>query len=188
MRSLPEMLTAFILPNHQPIETLLAEAARILEQWTGDASLSGYQAHSRERVLQMTAAIFTALQCQSITYINPPASFEQEGQKIRLPDRLLANKMGTCLDLTLLMTACLEQAGLHPLVVCHQGHAFAAAGSRRNVLPTVRPTITRPRKRIDLSEICTFETTLLTQPTAASNRPCPRADASWRTSAFSLRH
>ena len=48
MRSLPEMLAAFILPNHPAIETLLAEAARILEQWTGDASLSGYQAHSRD--------------------------------------------------------------------------------------------------------------------------------------------
>jgi very-short-patch-repair endonuclease len=167
MRSLPEMLTAFILPNHPAIETLLAEAARILEQWTGDASLSGYQTRSRERVLQMTAAIFTALQRQSITYINPPASFEQEGQKIRLPDRLLAHKMGTCLDLTLLMTACLEQAGLHPLVVCTEGHAFAGVWLDAECFADcATDEITRLRKRIDLGEICTFETTLLTQPTA----------------------
>src|SRR5215475_7724316 len=167
MRSLPEILTAFILPNHPAIEQLLAEAARILEQWTGDASLSSYQTRSRERVLQMTAAIFTALQRQSITYINPPASFEQEGQKIRLPDRLLANKMGTCLDLVLLMAACLEQAGLHPLVVFTEGHALAGVWLEAECFADcATDEITRLRKRVDLSEICTFETTLLTQPTA----------------------
>lgn len=41
--SLPEILAAFVLPNHPAVEDLLSEAARILGGWTGDPSLSGYQ-------------------------------------------------------------------------------------------------------------------------------------------------
>src|SRR5205823_8393771 len=75
--------------------------------------------------------------------------------------------MGTCLDLALLMAACLEQAGLHPLVVFTEGHAFAGVWLEAECFADcATDELTRLRKRVDLGEICTFETTLLTQPTA----------------------
>ncbi len=60
----------------------------------------------------------------NITYSNPPASAEVVGEKIRTPEQVLKEQLATCLDASVLPVACLEQAGLHPLVVTVQGHAF----------------------------------------------------------------
>ena len=49
-----------------------------------------------------------ALQQLNLTYVNPPASIESQGQKIRLPGRMLEAGMGTCLDFALLMAGCFE--------------------------------------------------------------------------------
>ena len=40
--------------------------------------------------------------------INPPASFETAGQRVRLCDAVLSQKQGTCLDLTLTYAGVLE--------------------------------------------------------------------------------
>src|SRR5690606_6072059 len=143
--------------------TILASAASLLQQWTGDPSLSGYQSKDRNRVAITTAAIYTALQRSGIRYINPPASFEESGQKIRTPDRVLENKLGTCLDLVVLAAACLEQAGLHPLLPILAGHAFAGVWLEDECFSDCSTDdALRLRKRVELGEICVFETTLIT--------------------------
>lgn len=163
LSGIPEILAAFVLPNHPVVETILAEAALILKQWTGDASLSGYQSSDRNRVAIIAAAVYTALQRIGIRYINPPASFEESGQKIRTPDRVLDNKLGTCLDLAVLAAACLEQAGLHPLICFTAGHAFAGVWLEEECFPDCSTDdVLRLRKRVELDEICVFETTLVT--------------------------
>ena len=103
---------ACILCDAQPpaVEAVLADAAALLGEWTGD-TLSGYQSGDRSRVLLTVGAIYAALQGRGIRYSEPPASFEDAGQKIRLPDRILEHRLGTCLDLAVLSAACLEQAG-----------------------------------------------------------------------------
>jgi len=59
-----------------------------------------------------------------LDYALPPASFERTGQKVRGPAQVAESGLATCLDLTLLFCAALEQAGLHPIVVFTEGHAF----------------------------------------------------------------
>ena len=54
-----------------------------------------------------------------------PASFEEHGQRVRLTDSVLAQKLGTCLDMALLYASCLESIGLNALIVITKGHAFA---------------------------------------------------------------
>ena len=44
-----------------------------------------------------------------------------------MADIIRRDKMGTCLDLSLLMAGCLEQLGIHPIIVMMQGHAFVGA-------------------------------------------------------------
>jgi len=61
---------------------------------------------------------------QNIVYAVPPASFEQIGQRVRLCDAVMQQKMGTCLDLTLFYASCLEAMGLHPLLILKTGHIF----------------------------------------------------------------
>ena len=48
------------------------------------------------------AAVYTAITEQQIIYSTIPASFEEYGQRIRLTDSVLAQKLGTCLDMALL--------------------------------------------------------------------------------------
>src|SRR5690606_34640718 len=103
---------------------VLRGASDLLGEWTGNPSLSGYQSKDPARVYTTTAAIYAALQAADITYINPPASFEDNGQRVRLPDAILETRWATCLDIALLTAACLEQAGLHSLLILVKGHAF----------------------------------------------------------------
>jgi len=158
----PEILAAFVTPNHPAIEGVLAEAADVLRELTGDASLSGYQSRNPSRVATVAAAIYTVLQRRSIRYINPPASFEESGQKIRLPDRILENRLATCLDLAVLTAACIEQAGLNTLIVVKPGHALAGLWLTDECFAdSATDSLLAVRKRVELNEICVIETAAL---------------------------
>lgn len=133
--TLPELLAAYVLPNHPDIGPLLGAARDHLQRWTRDATLSSYDARDPIRVRQVVAAVYAAVQSLGISYVNPPASFEAEGQKVRTPELVLGTRMGTCLDLALLAAAALEQAGLRPLLFLQRGHAFTGCWLERSQLP-----------------------------------------------------
>lgn len=166
LSSLPEILAAFVLPNHPAVERVLRSAAEFMSHWTGDPSLNGYQSQDTRRAYTMAAAVYAALQKLGLTYVNPPASFEDEGQRVRLPDRILDSRMATCLDVALLAAGCLEQAGLNALVVLVRGHAFTGVWLRDESFP--EPAVDdglRLRKRVDLNELAVFD------PTGVTARP-----------------
>lgn len=121
----PEMLAAFITPNHTALASILKRAALILQQWTGNSALDEYQSRNPDRVRKQMAAIYAAIAELNIIYSTIPPSFESSGQRIRMADTVLAQKLATCLDMALLYASCLEAAGIHPLIVIIQGHAFA---------------------------------------------------------------
>lgn len=121
----PELLAAFAMPNHPVVTSMLQLAAKYLEKWTEDPSLAGYQLEDPNRVKNMAAAAYAAIQQKNITYAEPPSSFEALGQRIRLADAVLEQHMGTCMDMTLLYVACLEAMGLNPIMVMMKGHIFA---------------------------------------------------------------
>ncbi len=123
----PELLAAFAMPNHPVVTSLIQLAAKYLEKWTGDPSLAGYQFDDPNRVKNMAAAAYAAIQQNNITYAEPPSSFEVFGQRIRLADAVLDQHLGTCMDMTLLYVACLEAMGLNPIMVMMKGHIFAGA-------------------------------------------------------------
>lgn len=125
IRILPEMISAFITPNHPVITPIIKRAATILQQWTGNPSLDEYQSRNPDRVQKQMAAIYAAIAEQSIIYSTVPASFEEYGQRVRLVDSVLSQKLGTCLDMALLYASCLEAIGIHALIVVVNGHAFA---------------------------------------------------------------
>lgn len=118
----PELLAAFVQPNHPMVRDITAEAAKRLQAATGSASLEGYQS-GPERARAIGAAVFEALQARSLRYVNPPASFEAS-QKVRPLDEVLEAGAGTCIDLACAYASCLQAAGLHPLIWIVNGHAF----------------------------------------------------------------
>lgn len=163
IRSIPEMLAAFVMPNHPSVEPILKDASSLLKSWTQDSSLSGYQTRDPKRAWLTVAAIYTALRKPGISYINPPASFETTGQKVRTPDRILETRLGTCLDLSLLCASCIEAAGLNPILVLQDGHAFPGAWLKEETFsPATVDEIQTLRKRTELGEIAFFESTSLT--------------------------
>lgn len=131
----PEFLAAFVQPNHPAVQQLTARVAELLEKWTGLPALDGYQSQDPNRVLSMAGAVYAALQEKNLIYAETMASFEQQGQRIRLPDAVLDHRMGNCLDLSLLYAGCLEAMGLHPLLVIPPGHCFVGVWLEERCFP-----------------------------------------------------
>jgi hypothetical protein len=124
---LPEILAAFITPNHPEIVRIIKRASSILEKWTGSPSFDAYQTQNPDRVRKQMAAIYEAIAEMQITYVTVPASFEATGQRVRLCDSIFSQKIANCLDLSLLYAACLEAVGINPLIVIIKRHAFVGA-------------------------------------------------------------
>lgn len=118
------LTAAFCQPNHPDIQRVLKRAAQILQR-QGRPGLSGYQGADYQQHHYIAVAVYEAMQEFVTTYINPPASFSELGQKLRPIDRVLEEQQGTCLDLACAYASCLEQAGLHPLIFVVRGHAFS---------------------------------------------------------------
>lgn len=161
---LPEMLTAFITPNHPEISKLLQTASKILEAWTGNPSFDGYQSLNRDRIKKQMGAIFEAIAKLEIVYCTPPASFEHHGQRIRMCDTIFSQKIATCLDMAILYAGCLEAIGLNPLLIVINGHAFAGAWLIDDTFAdSVNDDVSLLKKRIaqGINEIALVETTLM---------------------------
>ena len=76
--------------------------------------MNGYQSKSRDAVWKQVSSIYSTIAAENLQYVEPPASFGTDGQKIRTPDRIVQARVATCLDLAMLFASCLEQAGLRP--------------------------------------------------------------------------
>ena len=124
---MPQLLSAFVTPNHPLIARVVSHASQFMEKWTGDASLDAYQTQDRNRVRLQVAAIYEALRSEAVAYCEPPASFASNGQRIRMSDKVLTDKLGTCLDTSLLFASCLEAVGIFPIIIIIRGHAFIGA-------------------------------------------------------------
>ncbi len=80
-----------------------------------------------------------------------------------MPSRLAEEGLGTCLDTSLLLAAALEAAGLNPVVIFTEGHAFAGVWLVSRTFSTAETwDVTELRKAIVAREFLPFETTLLT--------------------------
>lgn len=160
----PELLCSFITPNHPEIPKLIADSARLLNEWTGSPSFDAYQTKDPNRAIKQAAAVYAAIKQQNIVYAVAPASYEVLGQRVRLCDSVLAQKMGNCLDMTLLYCSCLEAVGLHPLLILTEGHIFSGLWLEDLTFPqSVQDDTSLITKRLagGINEIAVIETTLL---------------------------
>jgi very-short-patch-repair endonuclease len=165
---LPDLVAAFVQPNELAVDRVLKQTAEVLRKAGKSAAIDGY-AGGAKRAWELSSALWSALAGLGLDYALPPASFEHRGQKVRSPSQVLDARIGTCLDLTLLFCAALEQAGLNPIVVFTKGHAFAGVWLRQEEFSTVVvDDVTAIRKRVRLKELVLFETTLIAQRPAPS--------------------
>ena len=121
---LPELIAAYVTPNHPYIYHIKRKAVDILEKQGLKAAFEGYQSNDPERVLQIMSAIYTAIQSEDIVYSSIPPGYEEVGQRLRLLNTIQQEKFANCIDLSLLFAACLEAVDLNPILIIVRGHAF----------------------------------------------------------------
>lgn len=162
-QSSPELLAAFVRPTDPSVDVILRDAAEKLKKSGKETALDGYRSGKKSRAWEMADAIWAAMVGYAITYVYPPASFEKSGQLVRGPSEILDRRVGTCLDLALTYASCLEQAGLHPVLVLTEGHALVGVWLTDTDFSTV--VVDDPqmlRKRIQLDELILVESTYMT--------------------------
>ncbi|WP_419820656.1 DUF4011 domain-containing protein [Acinetobacter sp.] len=157
-----ELLACFSQPNAASLVPILKRASEVLfEKNLG--SLNGYSDKNPEHVLQQVNAIWQALNEQDLRYIVNPASYIQQGQRIRFAKQILEEKMACCLDSTMLLSSLLEQIGLDPIVMLIQGHSFLGIWLHETPLVDILiDDLQTLRKCMELGAITFIETTLLT--------------------------
>ncbi|AGT08841.1 DUF3320 domain-containing protein [Paracoccus aminophilus] len=162
------VLAAFVSPNQPYVARILKEAARLLEAAGHSGAIDGYQSDDPGRVWMLAGAIWSAVTAHGLTYAVPPASFEQVGQKVRMPERIAAEGLATCLDTSLLLAAAFEAAGLNTALLFSQGHAWTGVWLvKRDFGQLVEPDVIELRKAVVAREFVPIETTLLTHRPSA---------------------
>ncbi len=113
------MYAKFVTPLASKVKQITIDAEALLKR-----SLVGYQNTDKNKLLEEVEAIYTALHNYGIIYQNPPAK-RYSVQRIRMPEEVLNDRKGTCIDLSILFAACLEEIGLNPIIQFGEGHALA---------------------------------------------------------------
>ena len=127
-------LPSFVLSRDPQVAKIIDAAHRylmVLEDDSG-AGFVGYESseetpaeRAQEVDLQVQAVWFSLLHDLPLGYINPPPTFAQASQRLRTPTDVVRGRRGTCIDLTLLLAACLEYLDIYPVIILLKGHAFA---------------------------------------------------------------
>ena len=125
-----EFICAWITPrdNEGLIEKVRTQAAlkRPSRSFGGEDfnDLSVIESHVR--------AVYEYLFEYGLVYVNQPFSSmpSMNGQRIVLPETVLKNKAGNCIDLTILFASILEGAGLYSLIFLTNNHAFIGWGNK----------------------------------------------------------
>ncbi|MGZ8899761.1 MAG: DUF4011 domain-containing protein, partial [Limisphaerales bacterium] len=169
LASLPEILAAFVLPDDPSVKKILSRASKVLGEHTRRPEFNGYQDKSRKRAWEQVAAIHKSIAELGIRYMAPPVSFENSGQKVRFPSDIVEDQFGSCLDLALLFCACCEQAGLHPMILIHENHAYAGCWLEDRTLeePAI-DDLQRIRKMVELEVLTVVETSGLASDSPGS--------------------
>jgi hypothetical protein len=123
-------LPSFVLPYDPAVAQITKVAKKYLQALT-DNPLAGFDGYQRvndkdcDCVHKQVQAIWNTLLHEfRLSYINPPPSFEEQSQRIRTPSQVLAQERGTCIDLALMLAACLEYIDVYPAMFLLSGHAF----------------------------------------------------------------
>ena len=134
---IPGSNALFVTPNDVAVDNTVGLVAKELEFLTGDSSLCDYQRNDKNHVFNQLKALYNTIHNQAIAYITTSPSFENVGQKIRLPHDVLVHKQGNCLELAVLFASCAENMGLNPFLVIVEGHAFFGAFLEQNNFPSM---------------------------------------------------
>lgn len=163
------MLAAFVRPNAPVVADIAREALEILRVEGGEAAFNAYQLRDAARQAvkadETAMALAQSIRNRRIGYSEPPPAWDyaETGQRIRPHELVASGGLGTCLDTTVLMAACLEHVGLNPVMMLVHRHIFCGYWRHDEVLP--EPVLTdfaAVANLIQSGRIGLIETTMLT--------------------------
>ena len=127
-------LPSFVLPRDAAVARIIDAAQRYLIALTDriDAGFVGYEPalfgsdadYETAVDLQVRSLWWALLNELPLSYINPPPTFSYEAQRLRRPTDVIQGHRGTCLDLALVLAACLEYVDICPVIFLFRGHAY----------------------------------------------------------------
>jgi hypothetical protein len=129
-------LPSFVFPRDPSVRKVIGNAQRYLTAMRDDAGagFDGYQSfepngatlaeQSRCIDAQVQAIWWALVNEYGLGYINPPPNYTDMAQRLRTPSEIIDGGRGTCIDLALLLTACLEYIEIYPVVFMLNDHAF----------------------------------------------------------------
>lgn len=130
-----QWLPSFVLPRDPQVPGLISKAqhyVRVVRD-SPSAGFDGYQSFdpqaeepSAEIDLQVQAIWSMLVHELKLGYVNPPPSYsnEMDSQRLRTPSMIVRHRCGTCIDLALLVAACLENVDIYPVIFLLKDHAF----------------------------------------------------------------
>jgi hypothetical protein len=127
-------LPSFVFPRDRAVAHVLRQAEHFVTALRDDpaAGFDGYQsvdpdaADPAANVDRQVQALWYAIVYKvPASYINPPPTYTLASQRIRTPSEVTGGGYGTCVDLALMLAACLEAVEIHPVVFLLHDHAFA---------------------------------------------------------------
>lgn len=126
-RALPEdyaSVASFVLPHHEYVAEIISKAATILNINCPGATMSGYDCRDFELLMYQVVAVWEALTEENFNYLTMVFDYCEGGQKIQTPDMMRRHRQGNCMDMSVLLCACLERLNLQPLLVFVPGHVM----------------------------------------------------------------
>lgn len=144
-----QWLPSFVLPRDRAVPGLIEKAQHYVRVVRDDptAGFDGYQSYDPQAAepaaevdLQVQAIWSMLVHELRLGYVNPPPTFSNEldSQRLRTPSLVVQHRCGTCIDLALLIAACLEHVDMYPVIFLLKDHAFPgywrSEGARREFM------------------------------------------------------
>lgn len=147
-----QALATFVMPQGRAVREIVSRAKHNLRRLMGTESFAdALESGDSECVEKVMQAVYDCLhENYAIAYEFEPRTYDEEWQMLRFHHEVLNELKGTCIDLAILLAACLEHVHLDPLIIIVRTaplvqHALVACYRRTS---SAKYVITRPGRRV----------------------------------------
>lgn len=135
-----ENICAWVTPESPKIKELLRNSVDQLSIWTEGqlSAIVGYQdvgLSAEDTTYYQVAAMFETMRSYyNVRYTATPISTSgsEAQQRIALPDEVLDQKSGLCIETAVTLASAIEATGMHPMILILPGHAQVAVETWQN--------------------------------------------------------
>lgn len=120
-------IARWVTKDNKEVKELVRIAAEYNEQFCGEHAMVGYLG-SEAMVECQLASIFAAMKdYYKISYIASTESYTTtNAQSVKLPEEVIMEKSGLCIDTVVTVAAALENLDMEPVIIFIPGHAWVA--------------------------------------------------------------